>query len=267
MGGIVDFHSHLIPGVDDGSMSVQQSLDSLAAFAAQGVTTVVTTPHFDASLTRDPALLERRLGQFDRAWALLTEAAAKVSGLPLLQRGAEVMLDEPDVDLSDPRIRLAGGPFVLCEFPGLRLPPNAEWGVQNLVRRGWRPIVAHPERYRNLDAELGALARLRAAGAVFQMNSGSLLGHYGEEAERVSRRLLALGWVEYLSSDHHARGTPATARAVALLREHGGAQQAVRLTEENPGRMLVGDAPVEVPPVEIAVGNSPWWKRLGSRRS
>lgn len=248
-------------------MSVQQSLDSLAAFAAQGVTTVVTTPHFDASLTRDPALLERRLGQFDQSWALLTEAAAKVPGLPALARGTEVMLDEPDVDLSDPRIRLAGGPFVLCEFPGLKLPPNAEWGVENLVKRGWRPIVAHPERYRNLDAELGLLARLRSAGAVFQMNSGSLLGHYGEEAERVSRRLLALGWAEYLSSDHHARGVPATARAVALLREHGGAAQAARMTEENPGRMLVGELPLPVDVLVPPETDLTWWQRLMRRRS
>lgn len=267
MAGIVDFHSHLIPGVDDGAQNVEQSLTALRAMAAQGITTAITTPHFDASLTRDPAALAARLQEFDAGWALLADALRREEGLPRLLRGTEVMLDEPDVDLSDPRIRLAGGPFVLCEFPGLRLPPNAEWGVENLVKRGWRPIVAHPERYRNVDTELGMLSRLRAAGAVFQMNSGSLLGHYGEGAERLSRKLLALGWVEYLSSDHHARGTPATARAVELLREHGGTAQAARLTEENPGRMLVGELPLPVDVLVPPETDLTWWQRLMRRRS
>ena len=99
------------------------------------------------------------------------------------------------------------------------------------------------------------------------VNSGSLLGHYGEDAERASPKLLALGWVEYLSSDHHARGTPATARAVALLREHGGSAQAARLTEENPGRMLVGELPLPVDVLVPPETDLSWWQRLMRRRS
>lgn len=266
MASIVDFHSHLIPRVDDGAQSVEQSLAALREMAAQGITTAITTPHFDASLTREPGALDARLREFDAGWALLSEALARETKLPRLLRGTEVMLDEPDVDLSDPRIRLDGGRFVLCEFPMLRLPPNAEWGIANLVARGWQPIVAHPERYRNLDAGLEMLARLRQAGAQFQLNASSLTGQHGEGPEANAWRLLALGWIEYLSSDYHARGTPATAGALALLREHGAQEQARMMSEENPARLLVGQAPLPVTPFKPAPNDEPWWQRLLRRR-
>jgi protein-tyrosine phosphatase len=258
---IVDFHSHLLPGVDDGARSVEESLKALEAMAAQGMGVCLTTPHFNASLTRDPSALGARLGAFDAAWASLTAAMAGRSALPTLARGTEVMLDEPDADLSDPRIRLAGGPFVLVEFPALRLPPNAEWGIANLVGRGWRPIVAHPERYRNVDNELTALARLRDAGGLFQLNASSVVGQHGEAAARMASRLLHTGWIDYVGSDHHARGTPATARALAQLREAGGAEQVRLLSEENPARLLRGEAPRPVPPL-MAAEQAAWWRRL-----
>jgi protein-tyrosine phosphatase len=266
---IVDFHSHLIPGVDDGSRTVDQSISSLQAMAAQGMTTCVTTPHFDASLTRNAATLAQRLGEIDAAWARLGEALATRSGLPQLPqllRGTEVMLDEPEVDLSDPRIRLNGGRFILCEFPGMRFPPNAEWGISNLVSQGWQPIVTHPERYRNLDPRLRVLARLREAGAVFQVNAGSLTGLHGEPAMRTADRILALGWAEYLSSDFHARGVPATLGAIKLLHAQGAKAQATRLTEENPARMLAGEDPLPVAPHERPKDEFTWLQRLlGSR--
>lgn len=262
----IDFHSHLLPAVDDGSQSVEQSIDALRAFAAQGVGVVLTTPHFDASLTRNAAALAARLAQFDAAWDALQAAIAVTPGLPTLKRGTEVMLDEPDVELADPRIRLDGSAFVLCEFPSLRLPPNAEWGIGNLIGRGWQPVVAHPERYRNQEQGLASLRRLREAGALFQVNAGSLLGQHGELAERVAWRLLALGWADYLASDFHSRGTPATARAVELLTHAGAGDHAIRLTEENPARLLAGERPLPIAPFARTAPTLPWWQRLTGRR-
>jgi protein-tyrosine phosphatase len=261
MSGIVDFHSHLIPAVDDGAPDVRHSLEALRAFAAQGVTTCLTTPHFDGSLTRQPEAFERRMAELDAGWERLQRAAAGEPGLPALARGVEVMLDDPDPDLSDARLRLAGGPFVLCEFPAMRIPPNAEWAVRNIRERGWRPIIAHPERYRNHDDRLSALVRCREAGALLQLNAGAVFGQHGERAMVIARVLLEQGWADYIASDHHARGTPATARAVELLRERRGSAQAKLLTEVNPGRILTGEDPLPVPPLPPA-GKRPWWARI-----
>lgn len=259
--GLVDFHSHLMPAVDDGAQDVAQSLEALRAFAAQGAATCVTTPHFDASLTKSPAAFVSRMGQFDQAWEALTAAHAGQPGLPKIARGVELMLDDPDPDLSDPRVRLAGGPFVLVEFPAMQMPPNAEWALHNIRQKGWRPIIAHPERYRNHDSRLTVLSRCRAAGALLQVNSGSLLGQHGDRARAVANALLSLGWADYLASDHHARGEPATGRAAALLRSRGAEAQVQRLTVENPLRILSGEAPLPVQPLEAKQART-WWGRL-----
>ncbi|MHB1298383.1 MAG: tyrosine-protein phosphatase [Gemmatimonadaceae bacterium] len=262
MSGIVDFHSHLIPAVDDGAPDIRHSLEALRQFATQGVTRCITTPHFDGSVTRSAERCAARLAELDAGWEALQAAVALEPGLPALARGTEVMLDDPDPDLSDPRIRLAGGPFVLCEFPAMRLPPNAEWALENMRAKGWRPIIAHPERYRNHDDRLSVLSRCRAAGAYLQVNAGSLLGQHGERATAIARILLEQGWVDYVASDHHARGTPATARAIALIAERGGVQQARRLTEENPARILTGEDPLPVAPMAPQAARKRWWARL-----
>jgi len=259
--GFVDFHSHLMPGVDDGSQDVAQSLAALRAFGAQGASTCVTTPHFDASLTKSSGAFLARITQIDTAWEALKAAHAGVAGLPTIARGVEMMLDDPDPDLSDPRVRLAGGPFVLVEFPAMQMPPNAEWALHNIRQQGWRPIIAHPERYRNHDSRLTVLSRCRAAGALLQVNAGSLLGQHGDRARAVANALIGLGWADYLASDHHARGEPATGRAVALLRSRGADAQVQRLTVENPSRILAGEAPLPVGPLEAKQARS-WWARL-----
>lgn len=264
MPSFVDFHSHLMPAVDDGSAEVGQSLAALRQFAAQGATTCITTPHFDASLTKQPTALAARLAQLDAAWAQLVAAHQGQPGLPALARGVELMLDEPDPDLGDPRVRLAGGPFVLVEFPAMQLPPNAEWALLNIRRQGYRPIVAHPERYRNHDARLTVLQRCRAAGAHLQVNAGSLLGQHGDRARAVANALLQQGWVDYLASDHHARGEPATGRAAALLESRGAKAQVRRLIDENPTRLLAGDAPLPVEPF-VSAQSRTWWARLLGR--
>lgn len=258
--GFTDFHSHLIPAVDDGSADAAQSLAALRAFGAQGAAACITTPHFDGSLTRVPAQYDARLAELDRGWAALQSAHAAAPGLPRIERGVEIMLDDPDPDLRDPRLRLAGGPFVLVEFPAMQLPPNAEWALHNIKRQGWRPILAHPERYRNHDARLTVLSRCRAAGAHLQVNAGSFLGQHGDRARAMANALLAEGWIDYLASDHHARGEPATGRAAALLVKRGAERQVHRLTVENPARILSGEGPLPVAPLSESA--RPWWARL-----
>jgi tyrosine-protein phosphatase YwqE len=236
----------------------------LRHFQSQGASACITTPHFDGSLTRAPGLLDARLAQLDAGWAQLVAAHGATPGLPRIERGVEVMLDDPDPDLRDARLRLAGGPFVLVEFPAMQLPPNAEWALHNIRRQGWRPILAHPERYRNHDSRLTVLSRCRMAGAHLQVNAGSFLGQHGDRARAVANVLLTLGWIDYVASDYHARGEPATAKAAALLAKRGAEQQVHRLAVENPGRILAGEGPLPVAPLSDG-GARPWWAKLLGR--
>lgn len=254
---MIDLHNHLIPGVDDGAADAAEARAGVEAMAAQGVRRLVCTPHVNGSLTRDPAALAARLAELDAGWAALQEA---VRGGPAVElgRGTEVMLDTPEPDLSDPRLRLAGTRFVLVEFPFMNVPPNGQNALFDLAMRGWRPILAHPERYANARPDVADAAEWRRVGAVLQLNAGSLLGRYGKTAETLAWALLERGAAELLGSDYHARGRLSLAEARAALEARGASEQARLLMEVNPARVLEGKDPLEVPPVQKPAG----WRRF-----
>ncbi len=264
LGAATDFHSHLVPGVDDGAADLAESRAAVGAMARDGVTTAIVTPHFDGSLTLAPLMFEERIAQLDAGFAQLREDAEVAAIGVRLLRGVELMLDVPDPDVSDERLRLDGGRFVLVEFPGLQLPlAHADYAIRALRQNGWQPIVAHPERYRNVDDSLEQLMPLRYAGAYFQVNAGSLIGLHGDGPARRAAALLARGWVEYGSSDYHGRGAPAVGAARAALAARGAAAQAEALFGENPARLVRGESPVPVEPLDGAAKKArPWWARL-----
>jgi protein-tyrosine phosphatase len=256
-----DLHSHVIPGVDDGAGSLASGLAALRAFRAAGVSALITTPHLRGSLTLDPPALEARLREVDLAWTDL-RSAAREAGLDLdLRRGFEVMMDDPHLDLSDPRVRMDGGRFVLLEWPGLQVPPETGPVIQRIREQGWVPLIAHPERYWGLDRGLAVVGRWREAGARLQVNHGSLLGRYGDGARTVALRLLRRGWADLLSSDYHPRpGRSPDVRAVAaVFAEMGAQEQWEMLASVNPGRILEGRDPVPVPPLGEGPG---LWDRV-----
>jgi protein-tyrosine phosphatase len=264
---ITDFHNHLVPGVDDGARDSADSMAGLERYRAEGVTQIITTPHFEGSLTRDRARFEARLAELDAGWELLRAAVVadgeRAGSALRVERGVEVMLDMPDPDLTDERLRLAGGPFVLVEYPMLRVPPvNAEYALVELKARGWTPVIAHPERYRNLDPTLAELVRFREAGAFLAMNAGSLFGNYGKIAAGHARRMLQAGEADYVASDYHARGDPGLQRFVQAMGDAGFSEQAELLTMINPGRLLAGEPPHRVPPITAKKESRSLWKRL-----
>jgi protein-tyrosine phosphatase len=254
---LIDLHNHLIPGVDDGAADAGEARSALAEMVRQGVGRLVCTPHVRGGLTASPAALGSALAEVDRGWDVLAAVAADFPGL-VVERGAEVMLDTPSPDLSDPRLRLAGTRFVLVEFPFMSVPPNDTRPLFELKVRGWTPVLAHPERYGGARPDLADAAEWRRVGAVIQVNAGSLLGRYGAAAEAIAWGLMERGWVDCLASDHHARGRLALADCRAELTRRGGGEQARLLMEDNPARLLAGEDPLPVPPLQ----QRPAWRRL-----
>lgn len=246
---VIDFHSHLIPGVDDGASTPAEARAALERMRHAGVATVVTTPHFRASATHDAAAAEAELSRFDRGWKKLVRAGKKEFPGLRLERGVELALDVPDPDLSDPRLRLAGTRFVLLEFSSFQIPPRSSLALAMLRESGWVPIVAHPERYAGIERQVEQAGEWREAGAYLQVNGGSLLGRYGAAAKQAALALLERGWVDYLSSDFHARGEPGIREYCGAMEEMGGSFQLELLTVRNPGRMLEGEEPLPVPPL------------------
>jgi protein-tyrosine phosphatase len=261
--GQTDLHSHLVPGVDDGSRNLDEVLEGVGRMVERGVTTIVTTPHLDGSLTLDPGALERRLSRMDAAFE---EARVAVAAAPpdlRFLRGHEVKLDCPDPDLSDPRLRLGDSDFVLVEWPGLLVPPGTPRVLRALRSQGREFLIAHVERYRGYDEGMTVLERWREEEVFFQVNHGSLVGRYGTEARKRALRLLQEGWVDCLASDFHGRPDlrlylTATKR---LFQELEAEDAWTMLTEVNPARIVANEKPLPVPRVEMGRGV---WKRLAS---
>jgi protein-tyrosine phosphatase len=250
---LVDLHSHMVPGVDDGARNVAEAVAALGQLAEAGARTVITTPHFQGSLTSHPTRAAERIEALDRGWERLLSAP----GLPELElyRGVEILLDVPDPRPADERLRIAGGPFVLVEFPHMTVPPWSTRPLEALRSDGWMPVLAHPERYDgdgSSSERMLELARTwRRAGAALQVNGPSLVGRYGTEARARALALLERGLVDYLGSDYHARGATLISEYRAAFLEDGHEDAWALLTETNPRRMIDGEPPLPVPPVQL----------------
>ena len=257
---MLDFHNHLMPGVDDGAADAAESRFGLQTLVAQGITGIITTPHLIASLTERSPRLQAQLRVHDAAWDTLSGLASEEFPTLRLERGVELMLDVPKPDLSDDRLRLAGTSFVLVEFPFMMIPPNSTAALREIRTAGWTPIVAHPERYGNMRAHVGLLDEWRDAGAFMQGNCGSLVGSYGSTPKQLGWEFLGRGLIDYLCSDYHARGKCAVSACAEALEAAGGHEQLRSLMQTNHERLLADEFPAPVSPLEPAV--TPLWKKL-----
>jgi protein-tyrosine phosphatase len=259
---LVDIHNHLIPEVDDGARSLDESLAALSAMRDQGVRRLVCTPHIDAETINREDRFAARMLVVDAAWERFASAARERFPDVDVHRGHEVMVDTPRFSLADSRIRIAGGPYVLVEFPRLFVPAGSEDVLYHLRLEGYSPVVAHPERYVGSGSvDLETIAQWRQVGGAMIVNAGSLAGGFGREAHRTALELLRLGWIDMIGSDYHARpNRPLLLRqAYAQLSDWGGEEQARVLLSENPARVIDGQPLL---PVESLDGAGRWWQRL-----
>lgn len=270
---LIDLHSHVLPGVDDGAADTASALLALHALEEQGVERVIATPHFRASLLERSGRANERLELFDDAYAELISAMDGAGLAITVGRGCEFKLDAPIADLDDPRLRLGGTRYALVEFGAFQLPPFAGNQLKAVRDAGWVPVLAHPERYFGMEHAMDRVARWVSEGTLLQVNAGSLAGGYGPAAREVAVDLLARGWVCCIAGDYHARGEPDWPAALELLRTSSpigsegsaadGGGSAARTTvewirqlvHENPSRMLRDDEPGDVAPRAIGLGS------------
>ncbi len=236
----VDVHCHCLPGIDDGPATVNEALELCAALVADGVTTVIATPH--------------QLGiyeQFNSAatiCAAVVEFAAELAAanIPLeLAPGADVRIDE--------RLpRLLDGDLILCladrrrhlllELPfDVFVDPSPT--IAALAERGVQAIITHPERHRYLALVPERIEAWVAAGAAVQITAGSLLGDFGPRANDEAWRLVHAGLVSLVATDAHdvGRRPPCLSAALDALAREVGRDAARAMCLANPWHVLQGE--------------------------
>jgi protein-tyrosine phosphatase len=238
---VIDIHTHLLPGVDDGSPSAEHSSMVLARMASEGVTTIVCTPHLNASRAAQAPYAAHA--------ALLDGLRARAPvGLQLLP-GWEIMLDQFGIDLTPVHLGLGDSRARLVEFSRRGLPAGATEELLRLRATGVIPVVAHPERYAGCTVD--TLQTWRELGAVLQGDALALLG--AGPMTDLARTMLSEGLTDILASDNHGdRRSLSTVRR--WLEEIGAGDQAGVLTDSNARCLLEGRPMEPVAPVRLQSG-------------
>lgn len=237
MSGWVDLHCHLLPGVDDGAKTLEDSLEMARALVDLGFSTVAPSPH-----------ARPEYAPVDVVEARLTElrAALERERIPLtLGRNAENVLDDAFLrSLGTPAARMLGaGRYVLVELPYTTPVPPLLDILFRIRTKGVTPVLAHPERCLEFERK-GRAAEAVRSGALLQLDVGALTGRYGGTAKKLARAFLEDGLYAVGATDLHAPvgARDWVGRALAELRARAGEQAFERLMRGNPARLLTAEA-------------------------
>lgn len=192
--GITDWHSHVLPGVDDGIKTIDESLEVLRHFDAKGVDTLWLTPHIMEDYPNTTEGLRSRFDELKKAW----------DGNVKLRLASENMLDslfEKRLDDGDLLPIGENGDHLLVETSYFSAPMGFDNIIDSIMAAGYYPLLAHPERYAYMKED--DYKRLRDKGVKMQLNYVSLVGGYGETAKKKSIWLLKNGYIDVVGSDVH----------------------------------------------------------------
>ena len=195
----VDMHSHLIPGIDDGSQSMDHTIGMLLRFSELGYKKVITTPHIMFDYYKNTS--EIILGGLEEVRAELKKLNISIE----IEAAAEYFYDEHFIHLiENEKLLTFGGNNVLFEFSFGAKPNNIDQLVFNLKTKGYQPILAHYERYLFfLDEGIEPARKLREKGVHIQMNLNSLSGHYGPAIKKQAELLIDNDLIDYVATDCH----------------------------------------------------------------
>ena len=246
---MIDIHTHILPGLDDGAATIEDSVEIARLALADSVNTIVATPH-----GLDLGELQKREYVETKVEDLRGELAKRGVGVEIVA-GIEVYIS-PDIAVkleNGSVFGLNGSNYLLIELPMHQFPFYVEQTLFELQARGFRPIIAHPERNVSIQEDTGLLRRMVERGVLGQVTAGSLLGSFGPKTTKTAEALLSQKLVHVIASDaHSARGhrSPVLSLAVAAAARIVGHELALAMVTSVPRAILSGE-PVDVlPPVE-----------------
>ena len=262
---MIDIHCHLLPGVDDGPKTWEETLAMVALGMEEGIESFVVTPHILDDLSAEKDRLLR--AKFSELEERLDAKGLRVE----VVLGAEIFYQFGLENIRDLEVATFGGNgcYFLLELPLTPFPPHLEQVSFRLQTMKLCPILAHAERYAGYSGNMKRLRELVRRGMLVQINSGSLTGRFGRRIRKMAHKLLTENLVHFVATDAHNTTTrpPLLRAAVDVVAELKGSEEVQRLFHVNPAKAIRGERiESEVYPFveeHVASARSFWRKLIG----
>jgi protein-tyrosine phosphatase len=264
---MIDLHTHILPGVDDGAPDLATALEMARMAVGDGIKVMACTPHFMPGMyDNESADIRQRVADF--------AGRLEDANIPLqLVVGSDAHIRPDFLDcLREGRIlRLNESRYVLFEPPHNIAPKQLEDFLFNIVASGYVPVLTHPERLKWIESQFSVFEELSRIGVWMQITAGSLTGRFGARPKYWAEKMLAQGMVHILASDAHNTKSrpPLMSEALAIAQAEVGLDEANNLVLVRPVNIL-DDLPASAQPPILITGNetksasSKWWRLFGS---
>lgn len=232
----IDIHSHILPGIDDGSADFSMSLQMLALAAKRGTRGIIVTPHnkpgrHNAGQKKITSLIEELKQEMEER----NISIELYFGNEIYYRsGIREELEEQKC------LTMAGSDYILTEFGPMDDFDYIRNGIYNLLAEGYRPILAHAERYEKINGRADRVEDLIEMGCYIQVNAGSIMGNFGFGTKVFTRKLLAKELVHFVATDAHDLGkrSPDLRECASYISKKYGANYMQELCYENPMHII-----------------------------
>ncbi len=236
MEGYIDIHSHILPGIDDGAKNFDMSMEMLEIAQQNGIKDIILTPHHKP--------MRRNAGvEAIRALAGQLQEKADQAGMEIkLHTGNEIYYSSETVGILEEKqaCTMADSDYVLVEFGPMDGIEHIRGGIYQVLSAGYRPILAHAERYENVCKDVGRVEDLIAMGCYIQVNGGSIIGQYGLGTKQILRKMLKKRLIHFVATDAHGSGKrkPEMAECAHYLEKKYGKEYMERLLRFNPSQVI-----------------------------
>ncbi len=193
--GFIDIHSHILPGIDDGAKNIQESKKLISKMKNLGFSKIIFTPHIY------PSLYDNSEQSIKEEYGKIKD---KINSFGNFSFAAEYLIDNSMIEKAEKNLLLClKDKYVLCEFSYIGMAVNYHEIIYKLILNGYRPIIAHPERYFYFDKNMEQMFNLKKMGCKFQLNLFSTTGYYGKKVLSLSNFLIKKNFIDFVGTDIH----------------------------------------------------------------
>lgn len=236
MSSYIDIHSHILPQIDDGAKNIDMSKKMLCIAQQNGIRSMILTPHhkpmhYSAGLRAIKSLTEELQNMADREEIEIR-----------LYTGNEIYYRSDILEILKERkaLTLADSMYVLIEFSPMDGFDYIRNGIYQVLSGGYRPILAHVERYESIAASMERVREIVNMGCYIQINAGSIMGQYGFGTKKFTRQILKQGLVHFVATDAHddVKRKPCLSDCAKYISKKFGKEYASRIFNENPQKII-----------------------------